>query len=744
MKRNLFTVYSLRFIVFGLLYTLAQITSAQERIILLNEGIWQADNGRMTYFEDDHVVSNQWFRDQNGYKIGDTPNDIIQINDNLIAIAINWSNIVQFITPDGKAVAATEDIPNNRKLCTDGKYVYVTSYGHECVTTDGVKQFNKGYVAKIDVSTFKVVAATEVGYEPEGIALYKGHLFVANTGGYAFEENHEYETTVSILNAETMEVVKTVDTHQINLFGKMSQSGRYLCINSSGDNYEVPAASIIFDCEKALQDETDCYVRLDYAATYNCTMLDGRFLAIGSRFSFYTSEYTFDYIIIDPAEVMHSQGASGSTPIQIGSIMDDIQKMDTPYGIYVNPYTGYIYATDAGSFAAAGQLYQWSPEGQLLGKHKVYINPGHFLALPPNGQHFNGHVTTDSVQSPYINKVYEYRPAPGQFVNILPKYEEGDTWEDMAHKAQENLTNDEVVSLGGYGGYIIFGFDHMVENHEGKMDFHILGNASYSNTSNPDASRKGGSCESGVVMVSYDANGNGVPDDEWYELAGSEYGSTATIHNYRITYYRPDETKERTPGNSFLNDTTYIRWTDNQGQQGYVSRNTFHNQPYYPQWLHEDEMVFEGTRLADNYVDESGKGTNYVLYAYPWGYADNHSNQDDLSKMNIDWAVDSNGQRVHLPGIHFVKVYTALNQSCGWLGETSTEIQGASDLHLLGIDIDDIWSSEESAIEKIENGKSSNRMDVYDLNGRVVDIQSAPAGIYIERRTNGVRKVLKR
>jgi hypothetical protein len=109
---------------------------------------------------------------------------------------------------------------------------------------------------------------------------------------------------------------------------------------------------------------------------------------------------------------------------------------------------------------------------------------------------------------------------------MLPKYEEGDTWEDMAHKAQENLTNDEVVSLGGYGGYIIFGFDHMVENHAGKMDFHILGNASYSNTSNPDASRKGGSCESGVVMVSYDANGNGLPDDEWYELAGSEYGST--------------------------------------------------------------------------------------------------------------------------------------------------------------------------------------------------------------------------
>jgi len=287
---------------------------AQERIILLNEGDWQADNGRVTYFEDGQVVSNQWFRDKNGYKLGDTPNDIIQVSDNLIAIAVNWSNIVQFITTDGTAVAATEDVPNNRRLCSDGRYVYVSSYGHECVTTGGIQYFDKGYVAKIDTHTFKVIAATEVGYEPEGIAYYGGHLFVANTGGYAFEEDHDYESTITVLNAATMEVVKTIDTGQINLFGKISQSGRYLLINSPGDYYDKPAACIVVDCEKALHaDAASCFVRLDYAATYNCPMTDGRFLAVGSRFSYYTSEYTFDYNTIDPAEVFRSGGTSGTS-----------------------------------------------------------------------------------------------------------------------------------------------------------------------------------------------------------------------------------------------------------------------------------------------------------------------------------------------------------------------------------------------------------------------------------------------
>lgn len=361
---------------------------AQERIILLNEGMWQADNGRMTYFEEGQVVSNQWFRDNNGYKLGDTPNDIIQINDNLIAVAVNWSNIVQFISPQGKAVAATEDIPNNRRLCTDGRYVYVTSYGHECLTTSGYMSFEKGFVAKIDISNFKTVAACEVGYEPEGIALYDGYLFIANTGGYAGQEDHDYETTVSIVDAATMEPVKDIDTGIPNLYGEMSQSGRYLCINSPGDYYEIPACGLILDCEKALNGE-NCFVVFDAPATYNTVTLDGKFMAIGSGFSYITGEYEFSQFLIEPWTMIETGGQSGISETLPGTLSKDFAGMSQPYGIYVNPYTGYIYGTDAGSFESAGYLYQWSPEGTFIDKHKVYINPGHLLALPPQGQSVN-------------------------------------------------------------------------------------------------------------------------------------------------------------------------------------------------------------------------------------------------------------------------------------------------------------------------------------------------------------------
>jgi hypothetical protein len=281
-------------------------------------------------------------------------------------------------------------------------------------------------------------------------------------------------------------------------------------------------------------------------------------------------------------------------------------------------------------------------------------------------------------KSPGISKVYDFQPAPGQFINVSPEYAPGDTREDILRKVEELLAGEEssLISLGAYGGYLVFGFDHPVVNVTDELDFRMMGNVFTA----AGAGTQAESSEPGIVMVSRDTNGNGLPDDVWYELAGSEYKKQETIHHYRITYYKPDENKTPEPDarNPSLTDTTYIRWVDNQGHQGYVSGNSFHKQPYYPQWTEADSLVFEGTRLADNYEVEDG---GYLFHAYEWGYADNRPNADSQSGLDIEWAVDADGQPVHLPEIHFVKVYTAVNQYCGWLGETSTEIGGAVDLH---------------------------------------------------------------
>lgn len=254
--------------------------------------------------------------------------------------------------------------------------------------------------------------------------------------------------------------------------------------------------------------------------------------------------------------------------------------------------------------------------------------------------------------SPYINKVYDYLPGMGQFVNVLPKYEDGDTQETMNQKVEDAIANNNggMITLGGWGGYVIFGFDHMVENIPDEYDFIVLGNAFEGNS------------EPGIVMVSLDENENGVPDDEWYELAGSEYGSKSTYFNVDSTYKREADT----------------------------IRNKFHTQPYYPQWITEDKYTLKGNRLPKNgHLNESKV---WILNPFRYGYADNYPNNDERAKLKIDWAVNAKGQSVKLKGIHFVKVYNGEDQMCGDIGETSTEITGATDLHFR-TDIEVIYSS---------------------------------------------------
>ncbi|MDR2123135.1 MAG: PKD domain-containing protein [Flavobacteriaceae bacterium] len=297
----------------------------------------------------------------------------------------------------------------------------------------------------------------------------------------------------------------------------------------------------------------------------------------------------------------------------------------------------------------------------------------------------------ESAKSPYISKVYDFIPAVGQFTNELPKYEPGDTYETMVKKAEDMIKGEKpagMISLGGFGGYVVFGFDHTVENVPGKRDIRISANAFWAAANpNPDANKRGGSCEPGVIMVSYDANANGLPDDPWYEIAGSEHSKSKK--NYEITYYRPDPNKKPVldEKESYATDVKYIYWTDNHGKSGYKMKNQYHSQSYYPEWIKGDKITFKGTLLPDNAVEESGEGKYWVQYSFDYGYADNAPNTDDESAIDIDWAVDENGKKVNLPGVNFVKVYNGLNQECGWLGETSTEISGAQDLHLLGISI---------------------------------------------------------
>ena len=285
-----------------------------------------------------------------------------------------------------------------------------------------------------------------------------------------------------------------------------------------------------------------------------------------------------------------------------------------------------------------------------------------------------------AASSPTADTVYEWVPAPGQFIGETQTG--GMSGNETTHEsavawATARLAERQYVSLGAFGGYIIVGFDHSVVAGDGQgYDFAIQGNAFF-NASNGT----GGSNEAGIVYVMQDVNGNGLPDDEWYELRGSETGAPETWQDYAVTYYRPAGPKMS------------VQWTDNRGGSGSVDYlPAFHRQDsYYPAWVQADSYTLRGTRLAPRTVQDSQTGL-WDNYAFAWGYADNMGSDvlpgDDgngegqRNGFKIVNAMYSDGTPVRLQYIDFVKVQTGIQSKSGWLGEVSTEVFGFEDLNL--------------------------------------------------------------
>jgi hypothetical protein len=283
----------------------------------------------------------------------------------------------------------------------------------------------------------------------------------------------------------------------------------------------------------------------------------------------------------------------------------------------------------------------------------------------------NLHTLPDPPDNPYIAEVLEYTPAPSQSTNAAP-------WGTPS--SPESLIGgiNGSVSLGAFGGSIIFRFDQPVRNHPDNpygVDFTLFGNP-MTNWSEP-----------GIVSVMNDQNGNGLPDDTWYELAGSDHPFSTTDRNYSVTYTNPQTEL-----------AADVPWSDSQGTAGFIRANSYFTQPYYPladsfPAIDQEQYTLSGTMIRST-IDTAFESTIYSLRR-AFGYADNqyrgtapftcpdnpYTQEVENAggdAFDISWAVDAEGNYVELDKVHFVKVHTGVMDGAGWLGQISTEITGAA------------------------------------------------------------------
>lgn len=314
--------------------------------------------------------------------------------------------------------------------------------------------------------------------------------------------------------------------------------------------------------------------------------------------------------------------------------------------------------------------YTWEVNGQIVSSAKSYtFTPSkigsYSLRLQVSndaGSDFKTiQINVFSILSPYITKVFDYKYGPGQHASLIPSNWKGDDFIGQLWTGVKIFT-----SLGGWGGYIIAGFDHTVKNNDG-ADFAIF-------------TQPGAGSEPAVVFVMNDINNNGVPDDgEWLEIKGSEYNHPETIHDYQVTYYKP-------VGNG------NIVWKDNKGNSAELKPVFETPSWWWSGYSNNTEVVFSGVKLPNAYknISTQAYSENWVVRPgmFTYGYAECYNNLDYNNSLkanifDISNAVDKAGNKINLAGINFVKVQSGVFQVAGWLNEISTEVSGAVDLSLI-------------------------------------------------------------
>ena len=584
-------------------------------------------------------------------ELGDVGNDI-KIYGSKLWMVINCSNKVEVADAYTCKKVAKIDIPNCRYLAFDGGFAYVSAY----VAPVNMRQDAEvGAVYKVDTLTMKVVDKVTVGYQPDELAVVHGKLYVANSGGY---RNPNYDRTVSVIDLKTFKEERKIDV-AINLHRCRADKYGQLWVSSRGDYKDVPSRLYWLKPNASGQMEKGGEVEVPVS---NMCIVGDSLYYIGVQWNETSKKNSIEYGIVNVSQHKVIAHSLSSAP--------EIQSIEMPYGIIVNPQKKDFYLMDAKNYVSSGELFHFKADGTFDWRVWTGDIPAEASFVYRKPQLSSEPSQPAEEYSKYIEAVDEYVPAPGQFINTMPQYEEGDDAKAMARKCTEAIGGDKggLVSLGAYGGYITFHFDHSIANVKGEKDLYIKGNTF---AASEYQGRKGGSSEPGIVMVSQDTNGNGLPDDPWYELSGSADVDSVgkVIYGYQISYER--------------SDMQNVPWTDNQGASGYVERNGFHQQEYFPMWL-PSPLKFEGTLLPRNGYNVGTSDQPYWFqFAFRYGYVDNLGNNDlEGCSFDIGWAVDAQRKPVHLSHIDFVRVYCAENQTCGWLGETSTEVSGAEDLHL--------------------------------------------------------------
>ena len=330
---------------------------------LLNEGNMGSNKCTLDYYD---YATGVYTRNVYGNanpsvpkELGDVGNDLAVYGSRLYAV-VNVSNKVEVMNAATTERIGQIDIPNCRFIKFHKGYAYVTSYAGPVVINPDYEQL--GYVAKVDTTTLQVVAQCVVGFQPDGLEITGGRIYVANSGGY-MAPNYEHRLSVIDINSFTV-----IDEIEVGLNPERLVADHHggLWITCRGDYMNVKAALQCYDVRKQRM-----VAQLDMSV--GNLWLDGDSLYVVNADWTAAAGSGTKYGIVDVNEhrVVCDNVITDGTDA----------KIKAPYGIMVNPITKDFYISDARNYVNPGYLYCYGRDGVQKWSVRTGDVPAHMAML---------------------------------------------------------------------------------------------------------------------------------------------------------------------------------------------------------------------------------------------------------------------------------------------------------------------------------------------------------------------------
>ncbi len=313
------------------------------------EGAFNGNNGSISWYnpESDEIINNLFLK-VNGRPAGDVVQSLTLADEYGVLVANNSGKIeiVEMETFESVAVITELSYPRHFVYAGNGKG-YLSNGSAE------------GEVYKIDLTTASVTDTIEVGMGPEEMVISGNYLFVANSGGWSFDN------TVSVIDITTDQVIKVITVGDIPVSVVSCSQGNIWVLCRGKVVYNESWTEII--------DETDSrLVRINPA-----TMSVDRDIVTGEKGDGFNPSWLN---ICPEGNTLYFGEADGlyAMDSDLGTAPDS--PLITEYFSYAgkDPASGRIMAVKVTDFSSPGSLNIYEGD-ELLSTMETGIGPGRIV-----------------------------------------------------------------------------------------------------------------------------------------------------------------------------------------------------------------------------------------------------------------------------------------------------------------------------------------------------------------------------